>query len=182
VFTDFGCEHSFARASQSVFEHYGFELGASSIRRATLKHAQRAQSKLQEIYAKPFRVLPAAGQENVIAETDGTMVCTVKSGPRKNKRPREWKEMRLVAAQAKESTTTFYGATFGSVQDTAVRWGHSARDAVFPSVCEVARLTRSSFGLTAPDRLFCRSSPLYLAMWLNLYILFCNYLHHPHPL
>jgi len=129
VLADFGCEHSFSRANQSVLEHYGFELGASTIRRTTLKHAQRAQSKLEEGYAQPFRVLPGAGQEHVIAEADGTLICTVQSGSRKSKRPREWKEMRLVAAQARESTTTFYGATFGSVQDTAVRWGHCVRDA-----------------------------------------------------
>ena len=129
VLTDFGCEHSFARANQSVLEHYGFELGASTVRRTTLKHAQRAQSKLRKQYGQPFRVLPAAGQEHIIAEADGTMICTVQPGARKSKRPREWKEMRLVAAQAKDSATTFYGATFGSVQDTAVRWGHCVRDA-----------------------------------------------------
>jgi hypothetical protein len=37
--------------------------------------------------------------------------------------------MRLVAAQAKESTTTIYAATFGSVEETGQRWGHCARQA-----------------------------------------------------
>ena len=129
VLTDFGCEHSFARATQSVLEHYGFEIGASAVRTATLEHAQRARAKLQEEYAQPFRILPAVGVEHVIAETDGTMICTVASGPRKGKRPRQWKEMRLVAAQAKDSATTFYGATFGSVADTGQRWGHCTRQA-----------------------------------------------------
>lgn len=129
VLADFGSEHAFARASASVLEHYGFEVGASTVRMATFKHARRAQKKLEQQYAQPFRALPAAGQEHVIAEADGTMICIVQPGARKGKRPREWKEMRLVAAQAKGSATTFYGATFGSVQDTAVRWGHCARDA-----------------------------------------------------
>ena len=129
VLTDFGCEHSFARAVGSVREHYGFELGVSAVRTATLKHAQRARVKLQAEYAQPFRELPAVGQEHVITQADGTMICTVQPGARKGKRPREWKELRLVAAQAKDSATTVYGATFGSVAETGRRWGHCTRQA-----------------------------------------------------
>jgi hypothetical protein len=129
VLTDFGCEHSFAKAAQSVREHYGFEMGASAVRQATLAHAQRAKQKLEKEYAEPFRLLPALGQEHVIAQSDGTMICTVQSGPRQGKRSREWKEMRLVGAQAKESATTVYAATFGSVEQTGRRWGHCARQA-----------------------------------------------------
>ena len=43
--------------------------------------------------------------------------------------PRQWQEMRLVAAQAKDSATTVYGATFGSVEETGRRWGHVTRAA-----------------------------------------------------
>ena len=129
VLTDFGCEHSFLRAAQSVREHYGFEIGPSAVRAATLTHALRAQKTLDQQYAQPFRLLPAQGPEHVVAEADGTMICTVQSGPRKGKRPREWKEMRLVAAQAKGSATTVYGATFGSVEETGRRWGHCAQRA-----------------------------------------------------
>ena len=57
------------------------------------------------------------------------MICTVETGSRKGKRPRQWKEMRLVAAQAKDSVTTVYGATFGSVAETGRRWGHCTRSA-----------------------------------------------------
>jgi len=127
VLTDFGCEHSFVRAAESVLEHYGFALGSSAVRLTTLEHAQRARAKLQQEYAQPFRVLPAVGEAHVIAEADGTMICTVPSGSRKSKRPREWKEMRLVATQAKDSATTVYGATFGSVAETGQRWGHCTR-------------------------------------------------------
>jgi hypothetical protein len=129
VLTDFGCEHSFARAAGSVLEHYGFEIGVSAVRTATLAHAQRARAKLQAEYEQPFRELPAVGKEHVIAQADGTMICTVQAGPRKGKRPREWKEMRLVAAQAKDSAATVYGATFGSEEETGRRWGHCARQA-----------------------------------------------------
>lgn len=129
VLTDFGCEHSFVRASASLQEHYGFELGPSAVRIATLKHSKRAAEKLQQDYKESFRVLPATGAEHVIAEADGTMICTVAPGPRKGKRPREWNEMRLTAAQALGSATTVYAATFGSVQETGRRWGHCTRQA-----------------------------------------------------
>lgn len=129
VLTDFGSEHSFVRAAQSVEEHYGVQLGASAVRAATLKHAQRAQTKLEQGYQESFRVLPAVGAKQVIAEADGTLIRTVQPGPRNGKRPRDWQEMRLVAAQAKDSATTVYGATFGSVEETGRRWGHCARDA-----------------------------------------------------
>jgi hypothetical protein len=69
------------------------------------------------------------GAEHVIAEADGTMICTVESGERKGKRPRAWKEMRLVAAQARDSARTVYGATFGSVEEVGRRWGHCTREA-----------------------------------------------------
>lgn len=129
VLTDFGCEHSFARAVKSLQEHYGFELGASAVRQTTLAHAQRAKEKLETEYAKPFRVLPAEGPAHLIAEVDGTMICTVAPGSRKDKRPRAWKEMRLVAAQAQDSSTTVYASTFGSVAETGRRWGHCAQRA-----------------------------------------------------
>jgi len=129
VLTDFGCEHSFARAAGSVLEHYGFEIGVSAVRGTTLAHAQRARAQMEEQYAQPFRILPAVAQPHVIAEADGTMICTVQAGPRKGKRPRQWQEMRLVAAQAKDSSTTVYGATFGSVEETGRRWGHVTRQA-----------------------------------------------------
>jgi Uncharacterised protein family (UPF0236) len=129
VLTDFGCEHSFVRAAQSLQEHYGFEMGASTVRVATLAHAHRAREQLQNIYREPFRLLPAAGAPHVIAQTDGTMICTVGAGERKGKRPRQWKEIRLVAAQAQNSATTVYAATFGSVEEVGRRWGHCARDA-----------------------------------------------------
>ena len=129
VLTDFGCEHSFVRAAQSLQEHYGFEMGASTVRVATLAHAQRAREQLQNTYRESFRLLPAVGASHVIAETDGTMICTVVAGERKGKRPREWKEIRLVAAQAQNSASTVYAATFGSVDEVGRRWGHCARDA-----------------------------------------------------
>jgi len=127
--TDFGCEHSFAHAAARVQEHYGFEIGASAVREATLAHAQRAAKRLEEQYQEPFRILPSWGAEHVVAEADGTMICTVAAGKRKGKRPRDWKEIRLTAAQAQGKEETFYAATFSAVGEVGRRWGHCARRA-----------------------------------------------------
>jgi hypothetical protein len=129
VLTDFGSEHSFRHAAARVLEHYGFEINASAVRNATLQHAQRAEEILQKEYAQPFRVLPVLGAPQVIAEADGSMICTVAPGPRKGKRPRDWKEIRLSAAQALGSTEKWYAATFGEVDEVGRRWGHCARRA-----------------------------------------------------
>lgn len=129
VLTDFGSEHSFRHAAARVLEHYGFEINASAVRDATLQHAQRAAEILQKEYAQPFRVLPVVGAPQVIAQADGSMICTVAPGPRKGKRPRDWKEIRLSAAQALGSTEKWYAATFGEVDEVGRRWGHCARRA-----------------------------------------------------
>jgi hypothetical protein len=82
VLTDFGCEHSFGCAAGRVLEHYGFEISSSAVRGATLTHAQRAAKKLEQQYQEPFRILPSMGAEHVVAEADGTMICTVAPGKR----------------------------------------------------------------------------------------------------
>ena len=130
VLTDFGCEHSFAQAAARVREHYGFEVNVSAVRQATVQAAKRAQQRLEEQYAEPFRALPARGAACVVAEADGSMLCTVPSGlARQAKRPREWKEVRLTAAQSLGSAETFYAATFGAVDQAGRRWGHCSRRA-----------------------------------------------------
>jgi len=129
VLTDFGSEHSFRHAAARVLEHYGFEINASAVREATLQHAQRAGQILQKEYEQPFRVLPATGAQQVVAEADGSMICTVAAGTRNGKRPRDWKEIRLTAAQALGSTEKFYAATFSEVDEVGRRWGHCARRA-----------------------------------------------------
>jgi hypothetical protein len=127
--TDFGAEHSFAQAAERVKEHYGFELYSSAVRAATLETAQRAGEKLEAHYATAYGILPSVGKERIVAEADGTMICTVKPGKRKDKRPREWKEMRLTAAQAQDSSEAIYAATFKNVDEVGRRLAHCARDA-----------------------------------------------------
>ena len=126
VLTDFGSEHSFQHAAARVLEHYGFGMNVSAVRNATLHHAGRAEQILRKEYQESFRVLPAVGQRYVIAETDGSMLCTVAPGSRTGKKPREWKEIRLAAARGLDKTDTFYAATFSEVDEVGRRWGHCA--------------------------------------------------------
>lgn len=127
--TDFGCEHSFQHAAGRVKEHYGFEIGCSAVRDTTLGHAKRARQILEQEYQQPFRLLPPTGAAQVVAEADGSLICTVESGKRKGKRPRDWKEIRLCAAQAQGKADTIYAATFAGVDEVGRRWGHCARSA-----------------------------------------------------
>lgn len=126
VLTDFGSEHSFQHAAARVLEHYGFEINVSAVRGATLHHAGRAEQLLQKQYQEPFRILPALGEPYVIAQADGSLLCTVAPGHRTGKKPRDWKEIRLAAARGLGKTDTFYAATFGEVDEVGRRWGHCA--------------------------------------------------------
>lgn len=128
VLCDFGSEQSFAGAASRVLEHYGFEPNVSAVRLITLRHAQRAVEKTAVRDAATFRSLPAEGAKHLVAEADGTMICTVAAGPKKGKRPRLWKEMRLVAAQAPDSLKRSYGAGFCTVEQIGRSWGHCARE------------------------------------------------------
>ncbi len=127
---DFGAEHSFAQSNRRLREHYGFELNASAVREATLGHAVQVSARLGKHYAESFRTLPRKGPAHVVAETDGSFLCTVEPGRRrKGPRPREWKEIRLSAARAQGTLEAHYAAGFHSVAETGRRWGHCARDA-----------------------------------------------------
>jgi hypothetical protein len=129
VLSDFGVEHSFVQAAARVKEHYGFEITTTAVRKAMLKTARRAQNLLEGKCRQSFRVMPAEAKETIIAQADGTMICTVAPGKRSGKRPRSWSEMRLVAAQVHGASQAVYGATFGSVEQAGRAWAHCARDA-----------------------------------------------------
>lgn len=129
VLSDFGADHSFAQAAGKVKEHYGFEISADAVRQSTLKAADKAAQLLEKDYAQDYRALPPTGADHVIAELDGSMICTVNPGKKSGKRPRHWKEMRLAAAQAKGSLRAFYAATFAEVDQVGRRWGHCAKSA-----------------------------------------------------
>lgn len=126
--TDFGADESFARASAKVREHYGFDVGASAVRMATLKHARAVQSRGLERCGRGFRAMRAQGPKNIVCEADGSFLRLVQEGlPRKGKRPREWKEVRVVAAQSVGSASATYAATFGTPEEAGRYWAWAAR-------------------------------------------------------
>jgi hypothetical protein len=128
--TDFGAEHSFEKSCRHLKEHYGFELNASAVRTITLRHARRAKERMAKDYEKSFRTLPKAGPDFVVAQIDGSMVCTIPEGrARKESHPRQWQEIRLAAARALGATQSIYAASFESVEEIGRRWGHCAREA-----------------------------------------------------
>ena len=130
VLCDFGVECSFAKSCIRLKEHYGFELGPSAVREATLFHAARAEKILAAHYAGNFRALPKTGPAHIIVQTDGSMVRTTAKGrKRKDKRPLEWQEMRLSAACAQGSKKEVYAAGFTTVEETGRRMAHCARAA-----------------------------------------------------
>jgi hypothetical protein len=58
------------------------------------------------------------------------LICTVDPDrARGGQRPRQWKEMRLLAAQAQGAVQATCAATFGSVAEAGRRWGHATREA-----------------------------------------------------
>lgn len=130
VLCDFGAESSFAKSGLRLKEHYGFALGPSAVREATLFHAARAEKKLEAHCAENFRTLPKNGPARIIVQTDGTMIRTVAQGrKRKDKRVLGWKEMRLSAACAQGSKRAHCAAGFTSVEETGRRMAHCARAA-----------------------------------------------------
>jgi hypothetical protein len=125
---DFSIDESFAKAAVKILEHYGFELNVSAVRKATLSAAQAAAKKHEKENSKDHRLLPS-GSAPILAEADGSMVRTLKVGPRKGKRPRQWEEIRLAAAQKVGEDKARYAVSFESVADLGRRWGHCASGA-----------------------------------------------------
>ena len=122
-----GAEHSFENSARGLKELFGLEFPTSTLRHVTLAHAGRLEAIQREEESKPYRSIPAGGASQLIAQADGSMVATIESGlNRKSKRPRDWKEVRLVSVQAVGAEKPIFAATFDSVAQTANQWGHAA--------------------------------------------------------
>lgn len=126
--TDFGADDSFEKASAKVQEHYGLDVGAGTVRAITLKHAVAMQSWADACSVHTFRALPDFGADTLICEADGSFLRLVESDlPRKGNRPRQWKEARVVAAQAVGTARAVYAATFGTAEQAGQKWAWAAR-------------------------------------------------------
>ncbi len=130
VLTDFGAEKSFAQASEQLKEHYGVELGPSSIRQVVLNQARRAQAVVQarqDEAVAAYRKLSSQkyGDPWLIVESDGSMIRTGVVGPHsegglspqgQGRKHREtwWREVRLSTVQGLNGEQRWYGAVLGA--------------------------------------------------------------------
>jgi len=124
---DFGIDESFVVARTKLKEHYGLDVGAEAVRVATLEHARAAQSWSKQCDPKDFRALPAQGSETLVCEADGSFLRLVRSGlSRKGARPRDWKEVRVLAAQNPKKARAVFAATFGDLEQVGMLWARAA--------------------------------------------------------
>jgi len=104
--TDFAADDTFAQARSKLQEHYGFEIGESTIQRITFGHAQ-AMFEAGRV-SRSFPETPGR-HKYIDAQTDGGMVPIVESdASQKEKRKGKklsWREAKISLAHAKGSQT-----------------------------------------------------------------------------
>jgi Uncharacterised protein family (UPF0236) len=122
VIVDFAADQPFAQARLKLLEHYGFEIGESTIQRVTLGHAQalfEAGRPSQDFPQTPGR------HKEIVAQTDGGMIPIVEPDEsQKDKRKGKtlsWREAKLCLAHAKGSQTPVYAGTIEGGVETAGR-------------------------------------------------------------
>ena len=122
MITDFAADQPFALARLKLLEHYGFEIGESTIQRVTLGHAQtlfEAGRPSQDFPQTPGR------HKEIVAQTDGGMIPIVEpDASRKDKRKGKtlsWREAKICLAHAKGSQTPVYAGTIEGGVETAGR-------------------------------------------------------------
>jgi hypothetical protein len=120
--TDFAADQPFASARLKLIEHYGIEVGESTIQRVTLGHAQalfEAGRPSQDFPQTPGR------HKEIVAQTDGGMIPIVEpDASRKDKRKGKtlsWREAKICLAHAKGSQTPVYAGTIEGGVETAGR-------------------------------------------------------------
>ncbi len=125
-----GADHSFQSASEAAEELLGIETSKSTLRQVTLKHADAISKQQRQQEECSYRSMPAIGAKQLIAQADGSMARTVGPGLERNaKRPRQWREIRLVSVQAYGAEKPVYAASMESVERSGRQWGRAALEA-----------------------------------------------------
>jgi hypothetical protein len=123
--TDFGSEESFGRAAKRFQEHYGYEVGRTSVLRIVESYAKQAESyvaerlsKMDAAYQEPLKKRP--GVAAMLVEMDG---CEIRTGTLKRKktgqktairklpkkeRVEAWRDVRLGLVRPMESVDKTY--------------------------------------------------------------------------
>ena len=120
---DFASDTPFAQFQLKLREHYGFEIGESTIQRVTLGHAQaifEAGGDEVDFPEEPGR------QKQIVAQIDGGMIPVMTpDASRKDKRKGKTlslREAKISLAHAKGSRTPVYGGGIeGGVEDAGRR-------------------------------------------------------------
>jgi len=111
-----------------LLEHYGFEIGESTIQRITFDHAQAMHAQAMHAQAEAdlaCQEFPqTAGRfKEIVAETDGGMIPIMEpDASQKDKRKGKtlaWREAKLCLAHAKGSKTPVYAGTIEGGVKTA---------------------------------------------------------------
>jgi len=136
---DFAADQPFAQARAKLREHYGFEIGESTIQRITFAPAEAMYEAGQKTV--DFPESPGL-RKPIIVETDGGMVPIVEpdaAQPDQRKgKTLSWREAKLTLAHSQGSRTPVYAGTIDGgaevagrqLLDCAVRAGFGANSSV----------------------------------------------------
>jgi hypothetical protein len=120
---DFAADVSFNRATEKLLEHYGVELSGSTIREIAQRHGGRLLEQQQQLITQ---LGPEAGLEQLITQTDGSMVPLVeisqKSTDKRKNKSLLWGEARLSLARDVGSVTPRLAATMEEAQQAGAVW------------------------------------------------------------
>ena len=123
VIVDFAADAPFAQVQLKLREHYGFEIGESTIQRIALGHAQAIFESGRD--AVDFPRAPGRHKQ-IVAQTDGGMIPVMApDAGQKDKRKGKtlsWREAKISLAHAKGSRTPVYGGGIeGGVEEAGRR-------------------------------------------------------------
>jgi len=110
-------------ARLKLLEHYGFEIGESTIQRITLGHAQAMHAQAEADLDRQEFPQTAGRHKEIVAQTDGGMIPIVEpDASQKDKRKGKtlaWREAKICLAHAKGSQTPVYAGTIAGGVETA---------------------------------------------------------------
>jgi hypothetical protein len=132
LMVDFGAECSFEKSSKRLLLHHNISVSASSLRKVTLRHA-RGMHVLNE-HNETHGALHKQGAQFITTEMDGSMIPIVEfeqnnECDRRKNRCCSWEEIRLCASREHGSNDTFYGVSYGSVEQAGITWSASVAKA-----------------------------------------------------
>lgn len=153
--TDFGAEESFGQAAKRFEEHYGFEVGRTTVLRVVEEHAEKAQrfvherlEQAEKKYDEPVVTRP--GVDRMLVELDGCEIRTGTLRPAgtdekspvrglpKRVRDQAWRDVRVgMARPVDELEPTYvagldtYDNVVGELFGAACERGLSSRTQVF---------------------------------------------------